>query len=61
VSNNAHRSQSIKKVVNKTQFFKKIELAIGETLSKAQFANEKLAWGDGDFEDQIFYTPLRSP
>jgi hypothetical protein len=47
--------------VNKTQFFKKIELAIGETLSKAQFANEKLAWGDGDFEDQIFYTPLRSP
>jgi hypothetical protein len=47
--------------VNKFQFFKKIELAIWETLSKAQYANEKLAWGDGDFEDQIFYTPLGSP
>ncbi len=61
MSNSAHTSQSIKKVVNKSQFFKKIELAIWETLSKAQYANEKFTWGDGDFEDQIFYTPLGSP
>lgn len=36
---------------------------IWETLSRAQFVNEKLAWGDndGDFEDEMFYTPLGSP
>ncbi len=42
---------------------KKIECAIWETLSRAQIADEKLAWGDndGDFKDEMFYIPLQSP
>ncbi len=31
-----------------------------ETLSKAWYINESLAWGeqDGDFENEVFYTPI---
>jgi hypothetical protein len=32
-----------------------------ETLSRARYANEKLAWDDGNISsDETFYTPLRS-
>lgn len=35
--------------------------AIWETLNKARFANEKLAWeGEDQNEDDIFFTPLES-
>jgi hypothetical protein len=29
-------------------------------LSKARYANEKLAWGKEESEDEIFFTPLES-
>jgi len=62
IKKGANKSPSIKKDVNKSTSIKKIEHAKWETLSRAQFANEKLAWGDndGDFEDETFYTPLGS-
>ncbi len=50
---NMHKSPSIKN----------IEKVVWETLSKAQNANEKLAWGDqfivGEFEDEKFCTHVR--
>lgn len=42
---------------------KKIELATWETLSRAWYVDESLAWGEqhGDFEDELFYTPIGIP
>jgi hypothetical protein len=63
VSNSARKFSFIKKGTSKSPSIKKIEHVVWETLSKAQFVNEKLAWGDndGDSEDEMFYTPLGSP
>lgn len=34
-----------------------------KTISRAWYADESLAWGeqDGDFEDDVFYTPIGIP
>ncbi len=63
IKNGANKSPSIKKDVSKLASIKKIECVVWETLSRAWFANEKLAWGDndGDSKDEMFYIHLGSP
>lgn len=63
IKKGAGKSPSIKKDVNKFASIKKIECAVWETLSRARFADEKLAWGDndGDSKDEMFYIPLGRP
>jgi hypothetical protein len=46
VSNSAHKSPIVNKVKNNSSSIKKIELVVWETLNRARYANEKLAWGD---------------
>jgi len=49
--------------IHKGPFHKKLENVVWEVLSKPQYVDEKLVWGESNgnvSSDEMFYTPLGS-